>query len=75
MYENPEDWTHSPSEDELRAALEADNGAGFCLSCGAEHDNCELDAREYECDACGNRSVFGAAECLFMGAYIEEKPI
>ena len=39
---------------------------GFCLSCGADHDACEPDARNYECYECGKKSVFGAAEVLFM---------
>lgn len=37
---------------------------GFCIACGAEHYECEPDAREYECDECGERKVFGAAELL-----------
>lgn len=38
---------------------------GFCASCGAEADCCEPDAREYECEACGQPDVFGAEELLF----------
>jgi hypothetical protein len=29
--------------------------------------NCEPDARNYKCEACGERRVFGAAELVFMG--------
>lgn len=38
---------------------------GFCIACGIEADGVEPDAREYECEACGERGVFGADEPLF----------
>ena len=37
---------------------------GYCLSCGAEADGCEPDARKYKCEHCGERQVYGAAELL-----------
>jgi hypothetical protein len=37
---------------------------GFCLACGEEADGCEPDAREYKCECCGEREVYGAAELL-----------
>ena len=37
---------------------------GFCKACGNEQDGCEPDAREYECEACGEPEVYGAAELL-----------
>lgn len=39
---------------------------GVCLACGHEQDGCEPDAREYECESCGENKVYGAEECLFM---------
>ena len=42
---------------------------GFCLTCGADADNCEPDARRYTCEACENESVYGAQECLLAGFY------
>lgn len=39
---------------------------GFCIACGADHDACEPDARNYECYECGERKVFGASELLLM---------
>lgn len=39
---------------------------GFCLNCGERHESCEPDARNYECECCGERQVFGAAEILMM---------
>ena len=38
---------------------------GFCIECGAEADGCEPDAREYECESCGEHAVFGADELFF----------
>ena len=40
---------------------------GFCVECGAERECCEPDAREYECDECGERGVYGAEELIVMG--------
>lgn len=40
---------------------------GFCLACGAETDGVEPDARNYECDVCGENKVFGAEEILIGG--------
>lgn len=37
---------------------------GFCIACGNEQDGCEPDARNYECEACGEKKVFGADELL-----------
>ncbi len=37
---------------------------GFCIACGADHDGCEPDARNYECEECGAFKVFGAEEIL-----------
>jgi hypothetical protein len=42
---------------------------GICLACGNEQEGCEPDAREYECEACGERRVFGAEELLMCGWY------
>lgn len=37
---------------------------GFCLACGFENDECEPDARRYECQSCGERRVYGAEGLL-----------
>lgn len=37
---------------------------GFCTACGHEQEGCEPDARKYECEACGEKAVYGAAELL-----------
>lgn len=46
-----------------RAMITLDN-PGFCVACGSDADGCEPDARNYECDECGKRAVFGAEELL-----------
>ena len=37
---------------------------GFCISCGLEQGGCEPDARQYECESCGEDCVYGAEELL-----------
>ena len=37
---------------------------GFCIYCGEDADGCEPDARQYECECCGRRGVYGADELL-----------
>ena len=44
-----------------------DNYEGFCISCGDSAQCCEPDAREYECDSCGEKKVYGAMELVMMG--------
>lgn len=41
---------------------------GVCLKCGNEQFGCEPDARRYECEACGEKAVYGVEEALMMGA-------
>lgn len=50
--------------DQILAAVEADQCIGFCVACGEEHFGVEPDARNYPCDACGMRKVFGAEDLL-----------
>ena len=54
--------------DRLMEAVERSNTSldnpGFCLACGAEADGCEPDARQYECEECGAKKVYGAEELL-----------
>ena len=50
---------------QIQAASE-DSG-GFCLHCGAEAFGVEPDARNYDCEECGEPLVFGAEELLLMG--------
>ena len=51
--------------DRVMEAVEADDSIGFCIECGAEAWGCEPDARKYECEACGEKAVYGAEELAF----------
>ncbi len=48
-----------------RSQTSLDN-PGFCLACGCEVEGVEPDARRYECDACGEKRVYGAEELMIM---------
>lgn len=51
--------------EQIESAM-CDNG-GFCTACGDEAFGVEPDARNYKCESCGERKVFGAEELLIMG--------
>lgn len=41
---------------------------GFCVTCRAfTTSGCEPDAREYECEECGEKTAYGAEEAIMMG--------
>jgi len=46
---------------------------GICLACGEEADGCEPDAERYECEHCGEKQVYGAAQLLISGMYWSDK--
>lgn len=51
----------------LNRAMEAcqeDNSTGICLACGADADGVEPDARKYECEVCGQATVYGCEEIV-----------
>lgn len=60
----------SVTVDRVTEAVEAQftslDNPGFCTSCGADADGCEPDARNYKCESCGQRAVYGAEELLMM---------
>lgn len=54
------------SEEEFRQ--HCNDSDGFCTACEQwTGGDCEPDAREYECEGCGERKVYGAEEILLMG--------
>jgi hypothetical protein len=56
------------SESRIQAVMfGGEYGLGYCLACGAEHYECEPDARNYTCDDCGLEQVFGLEELIMMG--------
>ena len=54
------------SSEQIMRAIQTEDYPGFCLACGAEASGVEPDAREYECEECGEMKVYGAEECLIM---------
>ena len=50
-----------------RYQLTLDN-PGICIACGADAEGCEPDVREYECEACGERAVYGTEELVLYFA-------
>lgn len=55
--------TPAISEDEYLEAC--DSNSGWCTECEEfTGDFAEPDAREYECPACGEKTVFGAEQAL-----------
>lgn len=46
-----------------RSMMSLDN-PGFCITCGADAEGCEPDARQYRCDECAEPQVYGAEELL-----------
>ena len=63
---NPRNY---PSLSDLEDVLSDDASVGFCLACGEQADCVEPDARRYVCECCGASEVYGAEECLIMGAF------
>lgn len=48
----------------VRDGMFGTDNPGFCTACGERAEGVEPDAREYECDCCGERAVYGAEELL-----------
>jgi len=46
-------------------------GDGFCLACG-ETQAAEGDAKNHECESCGERYVYGAETLILMGLFHED---
>jgi Zn finger protein HypA/HybF involved in hydrogenase expression len=61
-------WHKSLTNDAIIAACERRmtslDDPGLCLICGNEAEGVEPDARNYECEACGSKQVFGVEELL-----------
>jgi len=55
------------SLDDITEACESGDYIGFCLECGDEASGVEPDARNYNCESCGAKEVYGAQELLIMG--------
>ena len=57
--------TYTVIADAVERRMTTLDNPGFCIACGLECDGCEPDAREYECEACGSLTVYGADELLW----------
>lgn len=55
---------------DVMEAEESEEYVGFCMSCGEKAYGVEPDATEYECEICGEKSVYGTAEILLRGWYL-----
>jgi len=55
--------------DRIIRAAKRDEYAGFCIECGHKQYECEGDAREYECEVCGENKVYGAEELVLMTVF------
>jgi hypothetical protein len=40
---------------------------GICIKCRFVQTGCEPDSRRYECESCGERTVYGAEQAMIMG--------
>lgn len=58
--------TYEKIQDAVELQIISTENLGFCIACGHEQDGCEPDAKEYECDNCGQKKVYGAEELLMM---------
>lgn len=45
----------------------SENSEGLCVACGNVADCVEPDAVRYECEHCGQMTVYGIPELLMMG--------
>ncbi len=45
----------------------SDHTLGMCIECHDTQEGCKPDARNYECESCGARAVFGLEELIVMG--------
>jgi len=52
--------------DKVIEAVQRDDLTGFCITCGADFNGYEPDARACECELCGQFSVYGAEELLLF---------
>lgn len=50
--------------DAVERRMRSLDNPGFCIECGEEQGGCEPDAREYECESCGEAAVYGADELM-----------
>ena len=52
--------------DACRRAMTTLENPGFCISCGKEVEGVEPDARNYQCEYCEEKTVFGVEEVIYI---------
>jgi len=52
--------------DAVESAMTSLENPGFCIACGDDAYGCEPDARQYTCESCDARAVYGAEELMIM---------
>lgn len=55
-------------EEAAKRRMSSLDNPGFCTSCGCEAEGVEPDASDYDCESCGEPTVFGAEELLMRVA-------
>ena len=55
------------SPEEIQQLMFDDNTQGFCIGCGEDAYGVEPDARRYECESCGEKTVYGLEELVMQG--------
>jgi hypothetical protein len=63
-----------PSIETVMDAAQADDNSGFCRLCGNHQHGCEPDARNYTCEACGEKAVYGAEQYLLEFGMLKANP-
>ena len=56
-----------PTMEQIENAMMDLNNTGFCINCGDDGTLAEPGARNYRCENCGKKTVFGFEELLLMG--------
>lgn len=52
----------------------AEDYCGVCIECGNVRNDCEPDARNYDCYDCGKKSVFGMDEAILQSLiFVDEE--
>lgn len=57
------------TEARIIEAVESGDSWGFCAACGDDAYGVKPDARQYECEGCGEKAVYGAEWLLLLTAF------
>ena len=54
--------------DACRRAMTTNENPGFCNACGEEAESVEPDAKNFQCEHCEEKAVFGIEELVYIVA-------